>query len=68
MLDEFETTMDVIILTETLSIEGLCHEIDGYVGYHMYRTEGTGGGVCVRSTLRSSFVQQFSSVAENARR
>ena len=46
----------------------MCQEIDGYVGYHMYRTEGTGGGVSVyvRSTLPSSFMPQFSSVAETS--
>ena len=68
MLDEFETTIDEIILTETWFIEGMCQEIDGYVGYHMYRTEGTGGGVSVyvRSTLPSSFMPQFSSVAETS--
>ena len=32
MLGQFETTIDVIILTETWFIERLCQEIDGYVG------------------------------------
>ena len=60
MLNEIETMIDVIILTETWFIEGLCQEIDGYVGYHMYRTEGTGGGVSVyvRPTLPNSFMPQ----------
>ena len=68
MLNEYETTIDVIILTETWFIEGLCQEIDGYVGYHIYQTEGTGGGVSVyvRSTLPTSFMPQFSSVAETS--
>ena len=68
MLNEIQTMIDVIILTETWFIKGLCQEIDGYVGYHMYRTEGTGGGVSVfvRSTLPSSFMPQFSSVTETS--
>ena len=57
-----------VILTEIWFIEGLCQEIDGYLGYHMYRTEGTGGAVSVyvRSTFPSSFMPQFSSVAETS--
>ena len=68
MLNKIKTMIDVIILTETWYIEGLCQEIDGYVGYHMYKTEGTGGGVSVyvRSTLPSSFMPQFSSVTETS--
>ena len=67
-LNEIKTKIDVIILTETWFIEGLCQEIDGYVGYHMYRKEGSGGGVSVyvRSTLPSSFMSQFSSVTETS--
>ena len=55
-------------LVYTHFIEGLCQEIDGYVGYHMYRMEGTGGGVSVyvRSTLPSSFMPQLSSLAETS--
>ena len=51
MLDEFETTIDVIILTETWFIERLRQGIDGYLcrlpHVHLYRTEGTGAGVSV---------------------
>ena len=68
MLNEIKTMIDVIILTETWFIEGLCQEIDGYVGYHMHRTEGTGRGVSVYvlSTLLSSYMPQFSSVTETS--
>ena len=68
MLNEIKTVINVIILTETWFIEVLCQEIDGYVGYHMYRKEGTGEGVSVyvRSILPSSFIPQFSSVTETS--
>ena len=67
MFGEYETTIDVIILTETWFIEGLCQEIDGMATTCTGR-RGTGGGVSVyvRSTLPSFFMPQLSSVAETS--
>ena len=42
-----KTSPDVIILTETFFGPNNFHEISGYVGYHVYRTDKIGGGVSI---------------------
>ena len=46
-LSDFDKRFEIIVLTETWFREGACYNIDGYSGYHTYRTERSGGGECL---------------------
>lgn len=46
LLNQIDVNIDIIVLTETWFTEGLCAEIDNYIGYHVCRPE-RGGGVCL---------------------
>ena len=48
LISQFSAKIDVIVLTETCFSYGLCQEIDGYVGFHVFRSERVGGwSVCL---------------------
>ena len=65
-LSDFDKRFEIIVLTETWFREGACYNIDGYSGYHTYRTERSGGGVSVyvRKNIRSIFLKEFSVCTE----
>ena len=58
--------IDVIILTETWFMDGLCGEIDGFTGFHAVRSDRIGGGVSVyvRFSLQSIFLADYSQAAD----
>ena len=67
LLSEINHDIDVIVLSETWHREGLCNEIDGYVGHHVYRSERTGGGVSVytRVGLKCCYLSEHSVVSNS---
>ena len=51
-LDEFQSfapelnhAADVIVFSETWFSANTCHDVQGYTGFHTYRSDKTGGGV-----------------------
>lgn len=66
MLNNINRKIDVIVLTETWFIEGMCGSIEGYVGHHSVRRSKMGGGVSVyiRCGLTSIKLPDTSTVEE----
>ena len=54
-IDSLDFKVDVIMLTETWFSDIYCGDMEGYYGYHTFRTNGMGGGVSiyVRGGIRS---------------
>ena len=46
-LTTIKKNIEIIILTETWFTKDSCCNIEGYTGYHCFRTERSGGGVSV---------------------
>ena len=65
LLNELDKNIDVLVLTETWFSEGLCCEVEGFVGYHVFRDGRVGGGVSifVRSNISSNMLPEFSSIS-----
>ena len=66
-LSNIGSHIDIIILSETWFIDGLCGEIDGFTGFHTVRSDRIGGGVSVymRSSLQSFFLADYSQAADD---
>ena len=67
LISQFSAKMDVIVLTETWFSYGLCQEIDGYVGFHVFRSEREGGGVSVyvRQGIKCSQLTEYSTITDS---
>lgn len=65
-LDSLTANFSVIVFTETWFGESTCSEIDGYIGYHVFRDGRRGGGVSVyvRSDLKSTGISDLMFVDE----
>ena len=59
---ELSRSADVIVLPETWFSGDTCHDVQGYTGFHTYRTDKTGGGVSVfiRNCYTSTHMAKFS--------
>ena len=59
---ELNRAADVIVFSETWFSANTCHGIQGYIGFHTYRADKTGGGVSVfiRNCYTSTHVAKFS--------
>ena len=67
LLNRLERDVDIVVLSETWFTEDFHSEIEGYNGYHVFRSDKVGGGVSVyvRAELRSSFLAEHSLVTDN---
>lgn len=54
-ISNLNSSVDVLIFTETWFSNDITHDIDGFIGYHITRDDSRGGGVSiyVRSSLAS---------------
>lgn len=64
LLGQIDANVGVIVLTETWFTDGLCCDIDGFVGHHVFRPDRAGGGVSVyiRLELKCDLLHEFTSI------
>ena len=65
-LSEIEKNIKIIVLTETWFTKDSCCSIEGYRGYHSYRSDKIGGGVSVhvRKNIQSLCLHEFTACTE----
>lgn len=67
LIDQIKLNIDVLVLTETWFVDGLCWELQGYVGHHVVRADRGGGGVSVfiRSDLQCTLNTNLTSICDS---
>ena len=67
LLSQITNNIDIIILSETWFNDSISSDIDGYSGYHTFRSDRNGGGISVyvRVGLGSCFLSEYSVITDD---